>query len=101
MLDRESVYDVLDRLRASLPETIKAVRWERQQRADDDAPISLDVLKDIDALDDLMHTSRPVPLSDSVRVKRDRLTPILDRLRAVLIPLGQELADFKSSDPTG
>jgi hypothetical protein len=108
ILDRESVYDVLDDMRASLPFAIKAVQWFRTRREDDgDPPLRAgevapsDVLLEIDAVDDLIHNSRPVPLTDSVRVKRDRLAPILDRMRAALTPLGQELADFNSIYPNG
>jgi hypothetical protein len=102
ILDRESVYDVLDGMRASLPEAIKATRWLRKKREDaGDAPlrdgdvVSGDVLTNIDALDDLIHNARPVPLTDSVRVSRDRLASILAQMRADLMPLGQELADLE------
>ncbi len=108
ILDRESVYDVLDRMRASLPFAIKSVRWFRKRREDDGDPplrtgdeVSIAVLADIDALDDLIHKSPTVPLTDSVRVKRDRLASILDRMRATLIPFAQELADYQSIYPTG
>ena len=108
ILDRESVYDVLDDMRASLPFAIKAVRWFRKRREDDGDPplrtgevVSSDVLPEIDAVDDLIHNSPPIPLTDSVRVKRDRLAPILDRMRTALTPLGQELADLNSIYPNG
>lgn len=107
ILDRESVYDILDRMRFSLPFAIKAIRWFRKRREDDGDPplrtgdeVSIAVLTDIDALDDLIHKSPAVPLTDSVRVKRDRLAPILDRMRATLIPFGQELADYQSIYPS-
>jgi hypothetical protein len=103
ILEREPVYYVLDGMRLSLPFAIRDVRWFRQRRANDgDPPLrggeveSLDLLAEIDAVDDLVHTARMVPLTDSVRVRRDRLAPILDRMRAALVPLGQELADFRS-----
>lgn len=107
ILDRESIYDVLDSLRASLPEAIKDARWFREKRKQDGDPplregeVAPDVFTDIDAVDDLIHESRTVPLTNSMLVERDRLSPILDRLRAALVPLGQELADFKSIYPSG
>ena len=57
------------------------------------------MLADIHALDDLIHSAPPIPLTDSVRVSRHRLGEILDRLRNALVPLAQEFAEFKRTYP--
>jgi hypothetical protein len=105
-VDRDAVYDVIDRLRFSLPFAIKNVRWFRQKReADGDPPLResteelLSVLDCVDRLDDLLRSAPPVPLSSDVRVKRDRLATLLDRLRSRVVPLGQELADLSGIYP--
>jgi hypothetical protein len=41
----------------------------------------MDLLVLIDELDDVIHNARPVPLTDQVRVDKDRLYDILDRIR--------------------
>jgi hypothetical protein len=38
----------------------------------------------IDKLDDLIHNARPVPLTDQVRVDKQELYDLLDRIRAAL-----------------
>ena len=74
VLDRESVYDVLDRMRLALPETIRGVRSFRQTDPSDRDPVerddlapSIDVLRDIDALDDLIHGASRVPACPRLR----------------------------------
>ncbi|MDP8943855.1 MAG: ATPase [Actinomycetota bacterium] len=44
----------------------------------------MDVLVLIDKLDDLVHNSKPVPLTDQVRVDREEIYDILDQMRATI-----------------
>mgnify|MGYP003351572723 CR=1 FL=1 len=44
----------------------------------------MDVLILIDKLDDLVHNARAVPLTDQVRVDREEIYDILDRMRATV-----------------
>jgi hypothetical protein len=44
----------------------------------------MDVLVLIDKLDDLVHNSRPIPLTDQVRVDREEIYDILDQMRATI-----------------
>ena len=56
----------------------------------------MNVLELIDQLDDLVHRGRPVPLRNQVRVDRDEINAILDRLRATLpeaIKTGSPIVD--------
>jgi hypothetical protein len=41
----------------------------------------MDLLVLIDKLDDLIHNARPVPLTDQVRVEKQELYDLLDRIR--------------------
>ena len=45
-----------------------------------------DLLSLIDELDDLIHNAKPVPLTDQVRVDRERVYDLLDRIRAAVVP---------------
>jgi len=45
---------------------------------------TLDVLVLIDKLDDLVHTARAVPLTDQVRVDKEEIYEILDRMRETI-----------------
>jgi hypothetical protein len=44
----------------------------------------VNILELIDQLDELVHRAKPIPLSKQVRVDRDEVNAILDRLRATL-----------------
>jgi cell division septum initiation protein DivIVA len=44
----------------------------------------LDVLVLIDKLDDLVHSAKPVPLTDQVRVDREEIYDLLDQMRATI-----------------
>ena len=44
----------------------------------------MDVLVLIDALDDLVHNAKPIPLTDQVRVDREGIYGILDQIRATI-----------------
>jgi hypothetical protein len=44
----------------------------------------MELLELIDRLDELVHNARPVPLTDQVRVDKDEVYAIVDRMRAVL-----------------
>ena len=44
----------------------------------------MDVLVSIDKLDELVHNAKRVPLSDRVRVDKQKIYDILDRLRATI-----------------
>src|ERR1700747_1122834 len=44
----------------------------------------MDVLVLIDKLDDLVHNAKPVPLTDQVRVKREKIYDIVDQMRATI-----------------
>jgi len=44
----------------------------------------VNVLELIDELDDLVHRAKPVPLTNQVRVSREEVYAILDRMRATL-----------------
>ena len=44
----------------------------------------MDVLVLIDKLDELVHGARPVPLTDQVRVDREKLYDILDQMRSTI-----------------
>ena len=44
----------------------------------------MDVLVLIDKLDELVHGARPVPLTDHVRVDREKLYDILDQMRSTI-----------------
>jgi hypothetical protein len=107
-VDRKKVYEILDGLRASLPGSIKELRWYRKKREDaGDPPLgssladdSLDVLGRIDELDDLLHKARPAPFNlSTVRVKRERLMESVGKLQAWLVPFAKELSDCRSVHP--
>jgi hypothetical protein len=61
----------------------------------------MDLLVLIDKLDDLVHNARPVPLTDQVRVDKQELYDLLDRLRAELTAAGspQTSATPATADP--
>ncbi len=44
----------------------------------------MDVLVLIDKLDDTVHNSKPVPLTDQVRVDKEEIYDILDQMRATI-----------------
>ncbi|HEX2233264.1 MAG TPA: hypothetical protein VHG69_07860 [Thermoleophilaceae bacterium] len=44
----------------------------------------MDVLVLIDKLDDTIHNSKPVPLTDQVRVDKEEIYDILDQMRATI-----------------
>jgi cell division septum initiation protein DivIVA len=44
----------------------------------------MDVLVLIDALDDLVHNAKPIPLTDKVRVDKEEIYGILDQVRATI-----------------
>src|SRR6266704_1901505 len=44
----------------------------------------MDVLVLIDKLDDLVHNSKAVPLTDQVRIDREEIYDILDQMRATI-----------------
>ena len=44
----------------------------------------MDVLVLIDKLDDLVHSAKPVPLTDQVRVDREEIYDLLDQMRATI-----------------
>ena len=44
----------------------------------------MDVLVLIDKLDDLVHNAKAVPLTDQVRIDREEIYDILDRMRATI-----------------
>jgi cell division septum initiation protein DivIVA len=44
----------------------------------------VDVLVLIDKLDDLVHSAKPVPLTDQVRVDREEIYDLLDQMRATI-----------------
>lgn len=74
-INKEAIYDVIDRMRATLPE----VAWAAQE------PVKtrlVEVLPVLDLLDDEIHDARPVPLTDQVRLNRGKLSDILRRIRA-------------------
>ena len=44
----------------------------------------MDVLVLIDKLDDLVHSAKPMPLTDQVRVDKEQIYDILDQMRATI-----------------
>ena len=44
----------------------------------------MDPLRLVDQLDDLIHNAKPIPLSNQVRIDRERAYDLLDQLRATL-----------------
>ena len=44
----------------------------------------MDPLRLVDQLDDLIHNAKSLPLSDQVRIDRDKAYDLLDQLRASL-----------------
>lgn len=74
-IQKDEVYDVLDRLRATLPELTTAAPEHTKTRL-------LSALVHIDELDDRVHRARPVPLTDQVRVDPTKLSRTLQRIRA-------------------
>jgi len=44
----------------------------------------MDVLVLIDALDDLVHNAKPIPLTDQVRVDKEGIYDLLDQIRATI-----------------
>ena len=44
----------------------------------------MDALRLVDQLDDLIHNAKPIPLTDQVRIDRERAYDLLDQLRATL-----------------
>ena len=44
----------------------------------------MDVLVLIDTLDDLVHSAKPIPLTDQVRVDREAIYEVLDQIRATI-----------------
>ena len=44
----------------------------------------MDVLVLIDTLDDLVHSAKPIPLTDQVRVDREGIYEVLDQIRATI-----------------
>jgi len=44
----------------------------------------MDALRLVDQLDDLIHSAKPIPLTDQVRIDRERAYDLLDQLRATL-----------------
>ena len=45
---------------------------------------ALEILVLIDELDDVIHNAKPVPLTDQVRIDKDRVYSTLDRMRELL-----------------
>ena len=45
---------------------------------------AVEILVLIDELDDLIHNAKPVPLTDQVRIEKDAVYAILDRMRKLL-----------------
>jgi hypothetical protein len=43
----------------------------------------MEILALLDELDDIVHNAKPVPLTDQVRIDKDRVYAILDRMREV------------------
>ena len=66
-VEKEEVYDVLDRMRGAVPGVARG------------AP---ELLVPIDRLDDLIHNAAPVPLTDQVRVDRQEVAEIVQTMRA-------------------
>ncbi len=67
-VEKDAVYDVLDRMRAEV------------------GPEHGDLLIPLDELDDTIHAAKPVPLTSWVRVDKQRVEELLDRMRANLGP---------------
>ena len=105
VLDRDRAYAILDELRGAIIAPIREVSWYRLKREEENAaPLGSaqapDVLDAINKLDDLVRTSLPVPLSASnVRVKQERLSDAVDALRAWIVPVANEIADYRSLYP--
>lgn len=61
--------------------------WLILRQLQEDLPIQTggrDALRLIDALDDIIHEGTPVPLTDQLRVDREEIYDLLDRLRVSL-----------------
>jgi hypothetical protein len=105
MLDRDQAYAILDELRGAIIAPIREVSWYRLKREEEHAePLGSaqapDVLDAINNLDDLVRKSLPVPLSASnVRVTKERLSDAVDALRAWIVPVAKEIADYRSLYP--
>ncbi len=90
-IDKEEIYDILDQLRAILPEEIKQARWivkEAHASRPDLVPAlaagSLEILELVDKMDDLVHRAKPVPFTSDARLDKEKTYELLDRMRATL-----------------
>jgi hypothetical protein len=60
----------------------------------------MELLVLIDKLDDMMHSARPVPLTDQVRVDKEEVYDILDQMRAN-IPEAMKQAEYVTKHASG
>jgi hypothetical protein len=79
-LDRMEIYDVLDRMRATLADSA-------DRTAFNDGPFPRTAL--LDELDELLHRAKPIPLTTQVRIDRIEIYELLDRIRAGLGSIGE------------
>ncbi len=68
-VDKEEIYDILDQMRATIPEEIKQARWIVKERQE--------MLAEA-------HNAKQVPLTDQVRVDKEEIYDILDQMRATI-----------------
>ena len=74
-IDRDAAYELIDEIRATLPDAARSAVEPLGTRL-------IDVLPLLDELDDSIHEARPVPLTEQVRVDRGKLSGILQQIRA-------------------
>jgi hypothetical protein len=73
-IDRDRAYDLIDQMRDQAAEAV---------RLDEDTFVrrGAGVLVPLDELDDVLHSAKSVPFTDSIRADRDELLEILGRVR--------------------
>jgi hypothetical protein len=74
-VQKDEIYDILDRMRAALAPAVQTAGEPARTRL-------AGVLPAIDDLDDTVHNAKPIPLTDQVRLNQDKLSRSLKRIRA-------------------
>jgi len=74
-VDSDELYEILDRMRDTLPRVVHGAPYDQRARAGD-------LLVPIDELDDLIHNAQPVPLTPQVRIERQAAATIVQTMRA-------------------
>jgi hypothetical protein len=87
-VDRERVYELLDQIRANIPDDIRILRGDgpAPDRPLPDSYLALDVV------DDLVRDARTAPLSDMVRFDPAELSAAVERVRSAVVLEGASAA---------